>query len=761
MKKLLFLVAAMLVICLLAFSVCASEVSSSDEFGEATIITDNEAISKRSDLGYSEGDLSKVVLKIPGTETYVTYPAYYVLHGENRDNGYQPVPDFSDINGATGYTFDVTSIIRLEIPNVFNKISGNYLKPKTMTSLKSIRFQSNIVIIFSGAFSGLNSLEEVIFEDNLDSEAGLVIDKNTFENCKGLSSVRLPSHLTSIGERGFAGCTALTEITLNGKLTEVGTASFLDCTALKTVNVPENNSITKICHRAFDNCDALSGVIEFKKVTSIDTYAFRYCATNEDTSLVLKFPALESLLGSGDIHTFSYSGLKEIYIGESFGQMSFNSFTDCKRLEKIEIKGVKKGFNFPSYTFNGCSSLKAFSIPEGMTELPSRMFLNCSNLKAIYLPSTLIKINSGSQDHATFANCTNAYFVSSPFTFTSDEDIPEKPEVYYFPEGLTTLTGKTFKQCKSLNNTLVFPKGVTSMTNNWAFEAGISNPTLENIVFLGDMETVSASTWKFTGKIYFANANDRSSADLTLSGTSKVVFCNAENNTEHLFKVAVNTPATCTEKGVNGFKCFCGKESDEAEIIEALGHNKTTIVSVAYNGNALYFEKGDVTYTCDRCMQNHVVEGDADALFTAVGYSYTEASKMSKAIMQSFGINHKAIKTYNDYTEKDIVNFGVLAATENGLNGTSDVFGDDGNVNTAKVNVASYVDKTFDLIEMKLGGLEGKDGTSYEDAKLYCCAFIQIKNGEMVESYYATKNIDGATVSTALSGAVSYNDLIK
>ena len=358
------------------------------------------------------------------------------------------------------------------------------------------------------------------------------------------------------------------------------------------------------------------------------------------------------------------------------------------------------------------------------------------------------------------------YFVNQPFT---PDNIPTKPEVYYFPAKLESISGETFKTCTNLNSVLVFGEKLTAINHEnapWVFN-GCGNTS--TIVFLGDMTSVKIgrNTNEFywsVAKVYFANKNDKSFADVGFSGTQtngKVVFCNADGNTQHLFKVAVNTPATCVEKGVNGFKCFCGKESDDSEIIEALGHSKTTMVSIAYNGNALYFEKGDVTYTCDRCLQNHVVEDEADALFMAVGYSYTESKVMSKAIMQSFGVNHKAIKAYNDYTENDIVNFGVLAATEKGLNGTSDVFGGDGNVNTAKVNVASYVDKAFDLIEMKLGGLEGKDGQSYEDAKIYCCAFIQIKNGEMVESYYATKSIDGATVSKTLSGAVSYNDLIK
>ena len=582
-----------------------------------------------------------------------------------------------------------------------------------------------------------------------------------------LVDLSLTTNFTGFDEQAFKGCTSLREVRIGNSIDGFDITCkngnvFNGCTSLTTVKFANTSCITRIVNSAFINCSSLTGTYVFPNVTTIEDFAFRYCATNEECELILHFPSIEVLGTSAtDAHVFGGSGLKEIYFGDDLKSMKLHIFTDCKKLEKIEFKGAAQDFNFPSYTFNGCSALKAFSIPDGMTTLPGRMFLNCTSLKAVYLPSTLEKINSGSQDHSTFANCTNVYFVSEPFTFTSDEDIPAKPDVYYFPEGLTTLTGETFKNCKSLNNTLVFPKGVTTLSNAWIFEAGISNPTLENIVFLGDMENVTASSWKFTGKIYYANPNDISSDNVTISGASgKHIFCNAESNATHLFKVAVNTAPTCTVDGVNGYKCFCGKASDTAETVPALGHQKSEVKAITYNGVAIYFEKGDITYKCDRCAENHTVEDDAEALFNALGYTHTEAGKLSKAIMQSFGVNRKAIEKYNEYTENDIVNYGVIAATENGLAGVNDVFGDDGAANTAKVNVASYFGKSFDLIEMKLGGLEGKDGVSYEDAKLYCCAFSQIANGESVDSYYETKGESSAVIGTELSNSVSFNELV-
>ena len=81
MKKriLLLAVLALILVCAFAISVSAAEPSTSDSFGEITYITDNDAINNKDDYGFAEGDHARVVVKVPGTETYLTYPAYYIF----------------------------------------------------------------------------------------------------------------------------------------------------------------------------------------------------------------------------------------------------------------------------------------------------------------------------------------------------------------------------------------------------------------------------------------------------------------------------------------------------------------------------------------------------------------------------------------------------------------------------------------------------------------------------------------------------------
>ncbi|MBQ3589402.1 MAG: leucine-rich repeat protein [Clostridia bacterium] len=663
MKKRILLISLMvaLFVCLLAFSASAAEPSLSDEYGEVTLISDNDAINNKDDYGYSDGDTARVVVKVPGTSTYLTYPAYYIF--DFRDDGatkygWQPVLNMEYLKNATGLEYDSTCVIRVEIPNFFTAISTTYSKLNTCTSLKSVYMQSNMWLIHGSAFGNLTALESVVFEGSTDSEARSVV----------------------ISERAFQNCTSLRYLALPANLEATGVASFIGCTSLETIVVPAENRITTISHRSFESCSALTGTIEFENVTFIDTSAFRSTATNEGTNLVLSFPNIVTLGGSsGDTHVFTDSGVKELYFGNTIKNIGFNTFTRCTRLWKAEFAGPVTNFNFGVYTFEDCTALKAFSIPEGITTLPARMFKNCTALTAVYLPSTLATINSGDQEHATFFNCQQMYFVSEPFSLESEASaLPAKPDVYFFPTGITSVsTGEIFKLCKSLNKTLVFPTGVTEIANAFAFEAATSDVTLENIVFLGDMTKVATSNnnkyWDFKGKIYFANSADKSSENVALGGISgDVVYCNADGNTTHLQNPngATSREANCLEQASTFKTCFCGKEYDVVidETSTALGHiyNLDSITAMVY---ADYTKDGVITCGCDRegCegVKAETIKGSY--LFTYNGYSrnskgdmcvgyivnaeYLECYKTLKQESFSFGL----VSTVIDFDDEGVI----------------------------------------------------------------------------------------------------------
>ena len=585
----------------------------------------------------------------------------------------------------------------------------------------------------------------------------------------------LSTNFTGFATQALKNCTALRVVKIgdsqDGYVLD-GTqyaCLFQGCSNLSVLEIADPSDVTAIGGSAFQNCYALSMNYVFENVTSIGDNAFRDAAKNEGCSLVLSFPKIVTLGGTNnDSHVFTNSGATELYFGNTIKTIKYHTFDNCSKLWKVEFAGPVSEFNFKSYTFENCTALRAISLPEGITSLPQRMFKECTGLTAVYLPSTLTSIESGSNEAATFFKCYDMYFVSEPFTLSSANDVIERPDVYYFPSNITSIaSGEVFKYCKSLNETLVFPTGVKSISNAWAFEANTSAVNLKNIVFLGDMDAVSTSSnssaWDFTGKIYFANENDLSTDDVSVKGLdSKIVFCKAEGNKDHLYIIEIKTNPTCTEEGMNGFKCFCNTVRDDFERIPANGHEKGAIIAIEYNGAKKFFEKGDITYECDVCGEEHVVEDEAGVIFKVIGYTYTEAENPSKALMQSFAVNREALKTYNENTENDLVGYGLLStntsvteAFENGV---------------AKISaVASFYDTEYDIMELKVKGLNGRSDSigAYADVKLHCCAYILVQNGESVDSYYATEVLDDSLTSVEITVAdelsadmgASYNDI--
>ena len=99
-------------------------------------------------------------------------------------------------------------------------------------SVTSITVPSGVTSIGKSAFSTCYELEEVILPDTLT-----IIGESAFSGCNSLRNVTIPDSVTSIGELAFFGCTALTSATISGGLTSIGKSVFSNCSALDNVTI--------------------------------------------------------------------------------------------------------------------------------------------------------------------------------------------------------------------------------------------------------------------------------------------------------------------------------------------------------------------------------------------------------------------------------------------------------------------------------------------------------------------------------------------
>ena len=85
-----------------------------------------------------------------------------------------------------------------------------------------------------------------------DNELG----SRAFYNCSGLTSLSLPSGITSIGWEAFSGCSGLTSLSLPSGITSMGNEAFSGCSCLTSLSLP--SGLTSIGYNAFSGCSGLT-----------------------------------------------------------------------------------------------------------------------------------------------------------------------------------------------------------------------------------------------------------------------------------------------------------------------------------------------------------------------------------------------------------------------------------------------------------------------------------------------------------------------
>lgn len=399
-------------------------------------------------------------------------------------------------------------------------------------SITSITIEEGVTSLPTSAFYGLG-ITSVTFPSTLKA-----IPKQAFLNCASLVITEIPTTITKIGDSAFEGCTSITEFTMPSHIhiNSFGTGVFKN-TGLVNVVLPAN--FTQIKNSTFQNCKSLKKVVFHSGVNAINASAFEGCSALVDMNL--EDTQITNLGGNA---FYDCSSLVTVKFPTTLtGLTNGNAFRNCTSLQFVDFGNNQNSFSMSThFTFYNCSSLQAISLPVNTTKIGNGSFGKCTSLKAVYLGETLIEItgnkNDSDGDAPTFVKCVNMYFVNEPFSVVDEEGnfytpetfvMPEKPDVYYFPETLQVICGThnrssshsmtadghvtsydlddlAFVGCTNLNKYLVLPEGFTgfddiSNTRNPdqrgdTLPAGLFHGcgTAENpitIVFLGKIDRIS------------------------------------------------------------------------------------------------------------------------------------------------------------------------------------------------------------------------------------------------------------------------------
>ena len=92
---------------------------------------------------------------------------------------------------------------------------------------------------------------------------------------RSLTSIDIPSGVTSIGNYVFDSCSNLSSVTIPNSVTSIGNSAFYECFNLTSVTIP--NSVISIYNFVFYGCRSLTSVTIPSGVTNIGIQAFYGC----------------------------------------------------------------------------------------------------------------------------------------------------------------------------------------------------------------------------------------------------------------------------------------------------------------------------------------------------------------------------------------------------------------------------------------------------------------------------------------------------
>ncbi len=328
----------------------------------------------------------------------------------------------------------------------------------------------------------------------------VAIDQYALSGNQGLTGIKIPESVKTVGSESFALCPALDSVVLPSQVTEIAPGvfagagvrkvvvpdgvkkishfAFLKNTQLDSVKInPATSQITVIEPSAFNGCSALVSCPLPEGIQEVGAYAFDGCSKLAKTSI----PQAATV-----INPYQYrncSSLTELTIPATVDEIGQNAFYGCSKittynqsedsqLKKIGYRAfynnkVLAAFTFPqgleeigSQAFRDCQALKEIVIPEGITAIKDSTFYQCKALATITLPSTLRSIGS----YAFYYNKISSVIVPDGIT-----EIPSRCFFYCtkltsvtLPETVETLGDKAFANCTSLAN-IVLPANVKTM----------------------------------------------------------------------------------------------------------------------------------------------------------------------------------------------------------------------------------------------------------------------------------------------------------
>ena len=417
---------------------------------------------------YSSADRT-ILLGYFGSGTEVVIPNTVTIIGDGAFSGRTDITSVSIPDGVTeigsGAFYGCTGIKSLTIPDGVVTINYDYNAGYAFEGVGNIRYNGSAKDYdknnWGAATRNAFVFGDFIFEDDAHTKLikyvgdGVVVDipdgtvtigKKVFNDCDGITLVKIPTTVESIGDYAFYSCSNLESVNLSS-VKSIGSRAFSFCTKLTTLTIPE--SVESVGSEAFYYCNKLETVNILSSGTIFGSDAFRECEqmrygyanfASYESLCSLKFEGSDGnanpltwahhlYIGGVEVTEvvipdditsidrqtfFKAMNVTSVTIPSTVKSIGDEAFRGCNHLRTITIAEGVETFGYKA--FNECS-FSEFNIPASVTSIGSNAFDNCDYLNEIRIPATVKQMGSN-----IFYSCSSDLII---YCDLEESDVPE------------------------------------------------------------------------------------------------------------------------------------------------------------------------------------------------------------------------------------------------------------------------------------------------------------------------------------------------
>lgn len=217
---------------------------------------------------------------------------------------------------------------------------------------------------------------------------------------KNIRKIVLNEELESIGTDAFAFST-LEEINFPSHLKTIGKYAFYKCEKLHTADL-ERTEIEELPEGVF-GASGIQTLLLPTRLTNIGSQAFM-------GTLQLKTVKLPGSVKKIGVEAFRESGLTAVDLHNNLSLIATRAFYYCANLQEVRTYGSVISHDptasIQSYSFEGCTELTAFAIPENIRRLGQGLLVKNKNVKSITIPAQVNHIAFSAFDNTGIEHVT-------------------------------------------------------------------------------------------------------------------------------------------------------------------------------------------------------------------------------------------------------------------------------------------------------------------------------------------------------------------